>query len=340
MRARLAQLYWLLGDEDSSAAAIAEAQRCAERVTWPDALAELALSKAKLARWGGNAEEAYQQLGVATTMLGDEAEQANIRAVTQDLLGYLADDLSEAREHRAAAFQAASEAGHAPLIAQVLVGVADLALRCDQYEQAARLLAASTGVRGLPDRSHPDVARIEQIARHRLGEARFAEAAGRGRRRAGASWPKLRSPPERGTRVRLMMMPAGACFSRRVPPPPPPPLRPPPRPPLCPPSPALSPPSPHPPSLPPAPPLRGPSPHSPPNPYPCPPFSPPHPPHQVPLFPSSLSFRFSPAPSYVFDLLMGSSAARLGVTRAWNVASAHRYPTRAIPAHQARAAAA
>jgi predicted ATPase/DNA-binding SARP family transcriptional activator len=165
MRSVLAQLYWLLGDEESSAAAIAEAQRYAERVTWPDALAELALSKAKLAYWGGNAEEAYQQLGVATTMLGDEAELAGIRAATHDLLGYLADDLSEARTHRVAAFQAASEAGHAPLIAQVLVGIADLALRGDHHEQAARLLAASESVRGLPDRSQPDVARIEQATR-------------------------------------------------------------------------------------------------------------------------------------------------------------------------------
>jgi predicted ATPase len=188
MRSRQAQLYWLLGDEDSSAAAIAEAQRCAERVTWPDALAELALSKAELARWGGNAEEAYQQLGVATTMLADEAERADIRAVTHDLLGYLADDLSEARAHRVAACQAATEAGHAPLIAQVLVGVADLALRRDQYEQAARLLAASAGVRGLPDRSHPDVARIEQAARRRLGEKRFAEAARQGTQ---TSWSQL-----------------------------------------------------------------------------------------------------------------------------------------------------
>ena len=163
-------------------------ERCAERVTWPDALAELALSKAELARWGGDAEEAHRQLGVATTMLGDEAEQANIRAVTHDLLGYLADDLGEARTHRAAACQAASEAGHAPLIAQVLVGVADLALRRDQYEQAARLLAASAGVRGLPDRSHPDVARIEQAARRRLGEARFAEAAREGTQ---TSWSQL-----------------------------------------------------------------------------------------------------------------------------------------------------
>ncbi len=187
-RSRLAQLYWLLGDQDSSAAALAEAGRCAERVTWPDALAELALAKAELARWAGNAEEARRQLGVATTTLGDDAERAPIRAMTHDLLGYLADDQSEARTHREAACQAAAEAGHAPLIARVLVGIADQALRRDQHEQAARLLAASAAVRGLQDRSHPDVARIEQAARHRLGDARFAEATREGTQ---TSWSEL-----------------------------------------------------------------------------------------------------------------------------------------------------
>ncbi len=188
MRSRQAQLYWLLGDEDAGAAAMADAERFAERVTWPDALAELALTKAELARWGGSTEEARRQLGVAAITLGREAKRADIRAVTHDLLGYLADDLSEARTHRGAACQAASEAGHVPLIARVLVGVADLALRCDQPEPAARLLAASAAVRGLPDRSHPDAARIEQIARQRLGEARFAEATRTG---AQASWGEL-----------------------------------------------------------------------------------------------------------------------------------------------------
>jgi hypothetical protein len=188
MRSRQAQLYWLLGDQDFSAAAIADAERSAERVTWPDALVELALAKAELARWSGNAESAYHELGVATAILGDEADRADIRAVTHDLLGYLADDLSEARTHRAAACQAAAETGYAPLIAQVLVGVADLALRGDQHEQAARLLAASAGVRGLPDRSHPDAARIERAARRRLGEARFAEATHEGMQ---TSWSQL-----------------------------------------------------------------------------------------------------------------------------------------------------
>ena len=188
MRTRLAVLYWLMGDQDASAAAIAEAERSAEGVTWPYALVELALAKAELARWGGHAEEARRQLGVATTLMGDDAEQANIRAGVHDVLGYLADDLKQARTHRVAAWQAASEAGLAPVIAQILVGFADLALRYDQYEQAARLLAASVGVRGQPDRSHPDAARIEQAARRHLGEARFAEVTQEGTQ---TSWSQL-----------------------------------------------------------------------------------------------------------------------------------------------------
>ena len=188
LRSQQARLYWLLDDEAASAAAIADAQRYAERVTWPDALAELALSKAELARWGGDAAEARKQLGVAASLLGDEAKQAVIRVVTHDLLGYLAEDPGEARAHRAAAWEAAVAAGHAPTIATALVGVADLALRRGEYEQAVRLLAASTAVRGLRDYSQPDVTRIEQVARSRLGDARFAEAALEGTR---VSWAQL-----------------------------------------------------------------------------------------------------------------------------------------------------
>ncbi len=58
IRSRQAQLYWLMGDEESSAAAMAEAQRYAERVAWPYTLAGLALTKAELARWSGDTEQA------------------------------------------------------------------------------------------------------------------------------------------------------------------------------------------------------------------------------------------------------------------------------------------
>ena len=188
LRTSQALLYWLNGDKDASAAAMAQAERSADGVTWPYALAELALAKAELARRGGGAEEARYQLGVAAAILGDDAEQAYIRAELHDGLGYLADDLDQARTHRVAAWRAATEAGIAPLTARVIVGVADLAVRFGQHEQAARLLAASVGVRGLPDRSHPDAARIEQAAQHHLGEARFAEVTQEGTQ---AGWTEL-----------------------------------------------------------------------------------------------------------------------------------------------------
>jgi predicted ATPase/DNA-binding SARP family transcriptional activator len=186
LRTSQALMYWLNGDQGASAAAMAEAERNADGVTWPYALVELALAKAELARWGGRTEEARHHLGVATTFLGDDAEQAYVRAEVHDLLGYLAGELGAARAHRVAAWQAASEAGIAPLIAKVVVGVADLAVRLGRYDQAARLLAASVGVRGRPDRSNPDAARIEQAARRHLGEARFAEVTLEGTQASGA----------------------------------------------------------------------------------------------------------------------------------------------------------
>jgi tetratricopeptide (TPR) repeat protein len=188
LRTRQAMLSWLNGDRDASAAAMAEAERSADGVTWPYALVELALAQEELARWGGDRQEARRQLAVATTFLGEDAERADIRAELHDVLGYLTDDLGEARAHRVAAWQAASEAGLAPQIAKIIVGIADLAVRLGQYERAARLLAASACVRGRPDRSHPDAARIEQAARRHLGEARFAEVTREG---AQASWPEL-----------------------------------------------------------------------------------------------------------------------------------------------------
>ncbi|MEU8659154.1 AfsR/SARP family transcriptional regulator, partial [Actinoplanes philippinensis] len=179
-RARQAQLHWLSGDRDASAAALAEAQRLAEQVTWPGALAELAFVRAELARWAGDRAEAYRQVDAGAALLGEEARWPNIRASIHDLLGYLAVDAAGSRTQRVAAFRAAVEAGHPTLIARVLVGVADLALRDGDDVQAARLLGAAVAVRGLPDRSHPDAARIEKTARRRLGESGFAEAAEQG----------------------------------------------------------------------------------------------------------------------------------------------------------------
>jgi predicted ATPase/DNA-binding SARP family transcriptional activator len=190
VRARQAQLFWLLGDRTASAAAIDEARRLAERVTWPDALSELFLARAQLAGWSGDPTEAYEHLGHLRTTAArlGEGARTGFEVETEDLLGYLATDLDESRRHRVASLEAAAEASYAPAIARALVGVADLALRREQYEQAARLLAAGTAVRGLPDRSLPDAARIDRATRRRLGEPGFAEASREG---AQADWRQL-----------------------------------------------------------------------------------------------------------------------------------------------------
>ncbi|MEV6768729.1 BTAD domain-containing putative transcriptional regulator [Nocardia sp. NPDC051030] len=188
MRSRQAQMYWLLGDSEASAFAMAEAQRCADQAAWPNSLAVLALEKAELARWRGDTEQVRHQIGIATALLGSDVDVPNVSASIHTLLGYIADGLDEAREHFTVAFRAAVETGHALSIARVLVGIADLALRDGQDAQAARLLAASAALRGLADRSQPDVARIEQQAQSRLGEEDFTEATEEGAR---ANWQEL-----------------------------------------------------------------------------------------------------------------------------------------------------
>ncbi|MFE0107048.1 BTAD domain-containing putative transcriptional regulator [Streptomyces sp. NPDC059009] len=186
-RARQAQLYWLLGDERASEAALAEAERCADRITWPDALDAMAVLIAQLAWWRGESDRARAQLA-AIRGRNDGGDGGGLRAVVEDLSGYLTDDLDQARTHRAAAFRAVVQVGHLPMIAQVLVGLADLALRQGRDEQAVQLLAASDAVRGTQDRSLPDAARIAEETRGRLGETAFAEAMREG---GQADWQEL-----------------------------------------------------------------------------------------------------------------------------------------------------
>ncbi|MER5887930.1 BTAD domain-containing putative transcriptional regulator [Streptomyces sp. NPDC001941] len=179
VRARQAQLSWLLGDGPASEVALAEARRGADRVAWPDGLAQLAVAEAQLAYWRGRTDEAYEQLNTAAAQFGDEG--GGSQCLVLDLYGYLAEDLDRSRAHRAEALAAAVRMAHRPWIAQVLVGVADLALRQDRAEQAARLLAAADALRGGPDRSLPDAGRIAREARERLGDEAFTEAAREGR---------------------------------------------------------------------------------------------------------------------------------------------------------------
>ncbi|MCW2912897.1 MAG: AfsR/SARP family transcriptional regulator [Actinomycetia bacterium] len=173
MRVKVGQLRWLLGDPAGSAVSMAEAERDAEQVGWPDALAMMGHAKAELALWTGDLSTARTELARAEAGLRHLTVHPVFRAMIFDSLGYLdalEGDLASARAHRAEALGLALEAMHYPTVGQVLVGIADQALRQDQPYEAARLLSASDAVRGGPDLSRPDAVRVETATRAALGE--------------------------------------------------------------------------------------------------------------------------------------------------------------------------
>lgn len=178
-RGKQAEWRWLLGDRVGSASVMARAEREARQVPWSDALAGLAHSRAELARWADRPSAARAELAQAAELVQGIAVHPVFRAMLLDSLGHLdaaEGDLASARAHRSEALALALESMHAPTLGQILVGVADQALRQGSPRQAACLLAASRAVRGGPDLSRPDPARVENAARAALGEE-FTEAA-------------------------------------------------------------------------------------------------------------------------------------------------------------------
>ncbi|MEU7723885.1 BTAD domain-containing putative transcriptional regulator [Streptomyces sp. NPDC040724] len=170
---RQAQSCLLAGDPAGSAAAMARAERDAEAAGWPETLAMMAQGKADLARWSGEPALARAELERAREAVRGLAVHPVYQVAALDSLGYLdaADGaLSAARAHREEALDLAVASLHAPSVAQVLVGVADQAVRLDRPREAARLLAAALAVRGGPDHSRADAAHVESAVRAALGD--------------------------------------------------------------------------------------------------------------------------------------------------------------------------
>ncbi|WP_326588993.1 AfsR/SARP family transcriptional regulator [Streptomyces sp. NBC_01294] len=170
---RQAQLCRLAGDPEGSAAAMARAERDAEAAGWPETLAMMAHGKADLARWSGEPALARAELARAREAVREVAVHPVFQVVMLDSLGYLdaaEGELAASGAHRAEALELALASLHAPTVAQVLVGIADQAVRLDRPREAARLLSAALAVRGGPDHSRADAARVESAVRAALGE--------------------------------------------------------------------------------------------------------------------------------------------------------------------------
>ncbi len=180
-QARHAQQLWLAGDEDRAWAVLDEARRGADRVGMVESRVAVEVATAELARQSGDLARARRHASAAAVHIGQPGLATQQWAMIESLRGILAaDDLPTARRHHADAVDAALRSQDYPVIAQVLVRVADYALRADEPGRAVTLLAASERIRGVPDRSLRDVPRIEAAAREALGDAGFAEAYARG----------------------------------------------------------------------------------------------------------------------------------------------------------------
>ncbi|MEJ8643350.1 hypothetical protein WKI68_22045 [Streptomyces sp. MS1.HAVA.3] len=162
---------------------MARAERDAEAAGWPETLAMMAHGKADLARWSGEPALARAELARAGEAVREVAVHPVFQVVVLDSLGYLdaaEGELAAAGAHRAEALELALASRHAPTVAQVLVGIADQAVRLDRPQEAARLLSAALAVRGGPDHSRADAARVESAVRAALGETyeQYAEYEG------------------------------------------------------------------------------------------------------------------------------------------------------------------
>jgi predicted ATPase/DNA-binding SARP family transcriptional activator/tetratricopeptide (TPR) repeat protein len=176
---------WLLGERKVAHAELARAQRDAERLRLPEAIALGAYTAGDLARLEGRTEAARAALRRVVEQEGPLDMAQLIRAQAATGLGYLAaadGDLEAARGWHARALDAARSSSDAPVIAQALTGLADLALREDAPDRAAELLGASLAVRGTTDRSVLDEKRVAHDVRAMLGDARYADAYQRGQR--------------------------------------------------------------------------------------------------------------------------------------------------------------
>ncbi len=120
-----------------------------------------------LARLDGEPKAARAALLRAIEIGGPPGTGQQIRALSATALGYLAGadgDLDAARGWHAQALAAARSAADAPIIAEGLTGLADLALREADPVRAAELLGASSAIRGTQDRSVKDEERVARAS--------------------------------------------------------------------------------------------------------------------------------------------------------------------------------
>ena len=169
-RLNLARDLWLAGgsERERSRGELAIALRGADELGWPEVTANAAYTAGHLARMEGDLDTARAQLARGAEIAATPGLPGQLAAVIDSSLGCLAaetGDLTAARARHDRALRTALGTGDGPVVAQVLAGLADLALREGDAVRAATLLGASEGVRGTRDRSIPEAVLAAEAGR-------------------------------------------------------------------------------------------------------------------------------------------------------------------------------
>ena len=182
LRIRLAYAYTAVGEETRARAELETAMRAARRRSAAEDLAFVHFTLGEFARRDGDLTTARAHLEEAIGNVG-QGGPPHFGAMINSQLGLihaLEGDTATALGRHTEALRTAMSVRDSPLIGQVLVGFADLALRTGDPERAVALLGAAVAVRGMEDKSLVDPPRIARAVREEIGDTRFDEAYARG----------------------------------------------------------------------------------------------------------------------------------------------------------------
>jgi tetratricopeptide (TPR) repeat protein len=186
----LGSLEAMRGDREQGLAQVDEGMRVARELGSADALASGHFWKGSLARRLGNLTEARHQFERGLAIFGDENRMHPVRAMALVGLGFVAEQAGDLPVARARHLEAAGQILALPfmpiwtpaMLANVVDGLAGVALAGGDAEEAALLVGAASGMRTIELRGDArwDVDRIIETARRALGEERFTQTHERG----------------------------------------------------------------------------------------------------------------------------------------------------------------
>ncbi|MEV6345992.1 BTAD domain-containing putative transcriptional regulator [Actinoplanes sp. NPDC051851] len=181
--AKLAHQLWLAGEREEAHRVLKQARRHALEIGIPEVMGSVHHACATIARAEGRLDEARREIELTVGLIEHTTLAPQFKAMASSTLGLVegaAGDLGASRTQHERALRIAVESMDSPVIAQVLVGFADLLVREGDPAGAARLLGAAVAVRGSVDHTVSDADAVEREVRATLGGTDFATAFHRG----------------------------------------------------------------------------------------------------------------------------------------------------------------